>query len=691
MIKKKKEKIIITICIVTVLVSVLLFENSNSSIIGAIEEGKPDLKIKLQYWTDGIIVSDANISALSSSGSGTIDDPYILDNLYINTTDGIALEFEGVSLSTYWVLRDSTIIGRGTYGVYISDNISGKGSIINCTIEGDLTIGTPNAHYLTVHNCTLRSSQGNTYRRGLTFTENVVYTTGSYSGHLMRVRNEDNIIKDNVYYGNTSQIIFQNIRNSTIENNVLHSTGFDIYKGPITEISNNTFENNIVNGKPFGFFYNRSGDTITGNQYGQIYIVNSINTIIESQTMEDNYVGIQVQNCSDITIDNVIVSGKNGIEIDDTNGLLIQNCELEGFRTGIEFYTATDVTIQNNHISKYQRGMDCNFVDEIQINNNTIVETEDSGIYFEDNWNIEIMFNIISCDVQVSGSENALILWVCENISIYYNVFISLGNLTAPPVEEGSCTNIQWYEDTLDVGNYYSDWNGIGTYAIPGNVGSVDFYPFIDIDEDTLNEFDEVVIHLTDPFSPDSDLDGLDDGEEVNTYNTDPLSDDSDSDGMDDLWEVTNGTDPIIDDADNDPDEDGLTNIEEYNLNTLPTNNDTDSDGMDDYWEATYGTDPLTDDAEDDPDEDGLTNLTEYGLGTLPMNNDTDGDSYTDGEEVVAGTDPLDSSSFPVDKSFVGLIIGLVSGSVVVAGVVGFLFTSKGKSFLKGLLDKIKK
>ena len=645
MIKKKKGKITIAICIVTLLASVLLFGISSSRTIGTIAENKPDLKMKLQYWTDGIIVSDANISALSSTGTGTIDDPYILDNLNVNTTDGNAIEFDGVSLSTYWVLRDSHIIGRGTYGVYISDNISGKGSIINCTIEGALTIGTPNAKYITIHNNTLISSQGSNFNRGLIFTNNVIHTTSAYSVHLMRVRNEDNIIKDNVYYGNTSQIIFQNIRNSTIENNVLHSTGFDIYEGDITDISNNTFENNIVNGKPFGFFYNRTGDSIIGNQYGQIYIVNSINTKIEGQTMEDAYVGVQVQNCSDITIDNVVVSGKNGIEIKNTNGLLIQNCVLEGFRTGIEFYTATDVIIQNNHITEYQYGIECNFIDGIQINNNTIIEIEDNGIYFEDNWNIEIMFNIISCDVQNSGAELALVIYVCENVSIYYNVFISLGNLTAPPVEESSCTDIMWYDGALEVGNYYSDWSGTGTYAIPGSVSSVDLHPFIDIDEDSLNEFDEVVVYFTDPFIADSDSDGLNDGEEVITHNTDPLSDDSDSDGMDDLWEVTNGTDPNTNDADEDPDEDELTNLEEYNL------------------------------------------------GTLPMNNDTDDDGYLDGEEVVAGTDPLNSSSFPTiaDKSHLGLILGLVSGFVVTTGLVVFLLSNKGKAFLKGFLNKIKK
>lgn len=242
-------------------------------------------------------------------------------------------------------------------------------------------------------------------------------------------------------------------------------------------------------------------------------------------------------------------------------------------------------------------------------------------------------FNIVSCYVESEGSDIALIFASCENVTVYYNIFISLGDLGAYPAAEYSVTNIVWYNDVLEVGNYYSDWNGMGTYSLEGDVGSVDLYPFIDIDEDTLTEFEEAIVYFTDPFNADSDSDGLDDGEEVNTYETDPLSDDSDSDGMDDLWEVTHGTDPNTDDADEDPDQDGLTNIEEYNY------------------------------------------------GTLPLNNDTDGDSYLDGEEVDAGTDPLNSSSFPIvgDTPYLGLIIGLAGGLGVAIGIGIYVLFRKRK------------
>jgi hypothetical protein len=74
---------------------------------------------------------------------------------------------------------------------------------------------------------------------------------------------------------------------------------------------------------------------------------------------------------------------------------------------------------------------------------------------------------------------------------------------------------------------------------------------------------------------------------------------------------------------------------------------DSDNDGMPDVWEDVYGLDKYRDDSAEDPDNDGLTNLEEYTYRTHPKNPNTDGDGYTDGEEVAAGSDPLDPNSIP--------------------------------------------
>jgi hypothetical protein len=93
---------------------------------------------------------------------------------------------------------------------------------------------------------------------------------------------------------------------------------------------------------------------------------------------------------------------------------------------------------------------------------------------------------------------------------------------------------------------------------------------------------------------------------------------DSDDDNMLDTWEAEhfgnyshNGT--------GDTDEDGLSDLREYQRGTDPNDPDTDGDGMPDGWEVANHLDPLVNDANEDPDEDGLSNFEEYLSRTDPM------------------------------------------------------------------------
>ncbi|MGD9612820.1 MAG: LamG-like jellyroll fold domain-containing protein, partial [Kiritimatiellia bacterium] len=160
-----------------------------------------------------------------------------------------------------------------------------------------------------------------------------------------------------------------------------------------------------------------------------------------------------------------------------------------------------------------------------------------------------------------------------------------------------------------------------------------------DTDGDGLNDRAEAVTYGTDPLAPDSDGDGLDDYAEIVTYGTDPWSVDSDGDGLSDRWEVDMGLNPLSNDAAEDPDDDGLTNAQEFIHGTDPQDADTDDDGLSDSAEtATYGTNPLAPDSDDDGLNDPAEVLT---YGTDPWNADSDADGMRDGWEVRYGLDPL--------------------------------------------------
>ena len=100
------------------------------------------------------------------------------------------------------------------------------------------------------------------------------------------------------------------------------------------------------------------------------------------------------------------------------------------------------------------------------------------------------------------------------------------------------------------------------------------------------------------------------------------LSGSSVNDGIPDDWKIAHGldpNDPAV--AFEDPDQDGLTNLEEYQNGTDPHNPDTDGDGLSDGDEVhVYHTNPLL--------------------------WDSDGDGISDGVEVQTGSNPLDIHSF---------------------------------------------
>ena len=136
---------------------------------------------------------------------------------------------------------------------------------------------------------------------------------------------------------------------------------------------------------------------------------------------------------------------------------------------------------------------------------------------------------------------------------------------------------------------------------------------------------------------------------------------DTDGDGMPDVWEEANGLDAETDDAALDKDNDGSTNLTEFQRGTDPQKNDTDGDGLFDGVENNSGTwvdstNTGTNPRAGDTDGDGLSDGVETNTGTFvsatdtgtdPHKGDTDGDGSSDGTEINVGTNPFDPGSFP--------------------------------------------
>jgi hypothetical protein len=132
----------------------------------------------------------------------------------------------------------------------------------------------------------------------------------------------------------------------------------------------------------------------------------------------------------------------------------------------------------------------------------------------------------------------------------------------------------------------------------------------------------------------DFDGDAISNLDEVTYYNSNPLDSDTDNDGMPDGYEASYYFDLHFDEGGYDYDDDGLTNLGEYNAGTKPNYSDTDGDGIDDGFEVTYLLNPLVSgDAGSDADLDGLSNLWEYKLRLNPHLTDSNGNGLSDALE----------------------------------------------------------
>jgi len=133
--------------------------------------------------------------------------------------------------------------------------------------------------------------------------------------------------------------------------------------------------------------------------------------------------------------------------------------------------------------------------------------------------------------------------------------------LTISPSSNGTITGAGSYqlgtaailEANPEPGYLFRGWTGDAagnnnpltlSMAADQSVGAVFTGDEADPDGDGLTNFEEIILHQTNPDNPDTDGDGLEDDRELQDLSTNPLLSDSDGDGFDDSFEVLNNFDP---------------------------------------------------------------------------------------------------------------------------------------------------
>jgi parallel beta-helix repeat protein len=391
-------------------------------------------------------------------------------------------------------------------------------------------------------------------------------TNMNYGIYLMNCSNVN--ISNNDLSDNFIEILLYNSDFNIVSDNLCSSTDFGIY---LANSDNNIVSDNTCSGHfyeivlEFSDYNTLSGNTCTGTDSGILLLDSKNNNILVNHCSSSIY-GINLQGSLNNNItENSCINNDYGIYMN---------------------HSYSNILLENNFSFNTQHGIYIwNFADYNTLTGNLCSFNEIYGLLLHDSDQNSISENIFS-----NNGYGIRLLSSSDN-EIWNNLFMDNIGFQVSPYEE--LNENLW--DNGTIGNYWSDYidkyynaqvesNGI-TWDRPYVVGTlnVDNYPLVT--PTTIAE--------------DTDGDGLYDNTEIYNYGCDPTMNDTDNDGLSDDVEVNSGTNP--------------------------TNPDTDNDLMPDKWEIDNGLDPLTFNPWEDPDEDGITNLDEFIKGTDPNQFDGSG------------------------------------------------------------------
>jgi len=378
------------------------------------------------------------------------------------------------------------------------------------------------------HNTELGGSRGvslNTVQNG--FIENCEFLNLFWSIEAESIA----IVKfaNNSFYGEFYGMKLEDSANCTLTSNEFERVGLWIRGTERNHFLSNTFENNTVEGKPLSVITNRSFETIDASSYGQLYLFNSSNCIVENAIFDYRNVGVSLAVCNDCVVQNLnsTYAALCLVELQLCNNTNIAKCDIgesynAGFRflytincslvdcetgyspihldygVGIDMYNNVNTTIFQNtfHVIGISgaENIDCSIID------NTVEGISSVwayGIHFSDSHNTTVRGNELHelyIAIQFAwGSTNCIISdnlihdnrgygiklgeneVDCEGFRIYNNSFWY--NDLGHAIDNG---NSNYWDDGISLGNQWDDYNGTGVYTIPGSAGSVDHFPRAD-------------------------------------------------------------------------------------------------------------------------------------------------------------------------------------------------------------------
>ena len=231
-----------------------------------------------------------------------------------------------------------------------------------------------------------------------------------------------------------------------------------------------------------------------GNSFG-IVVADARNILIDTCTVRGNRIGISMTNTAEIQVADCDITGNtmNGVRFEDSSDVSMFNNTLMNNQIGIvidadqqslnnTFYWNT---IQNNTwYGVYVSGNDNTF------HNNTVMANGDYGIISYSGDRNYYVYNEI-----FRNGDYAIYLYDSDNNTIHHNNIENNGGVSSQGYDNTGYNN---WDNGVDEGNYWADWDGSGTYSINGGASAEDNHPIDNRTKNTaplrISEFNTMIV-----------------------------------------------------------------------------------------------------------------------------------------------------------------------------------------------------
>ena len=441
-----------------------------------------------------------------TSGSGTENDPYIIENWDISAENahGILIEnttayfivrgcnvHSGVEYKKYGIRLDNAkngeidncIVENNSYGIRLdqSNNNMISNNIVEQNRYGGISLESSNN--ITMRNNTLLNNDFNFSVYGTTPSDFVhdIDASNLVNGKPIRylVGNKNEIIGPSLDIGYLALVNCDNIRveNLTLSNH--NGQGILLAFTENSCVDNCDLENNaesilLLNSNNSILINNN----LSNNRAYGIILVSGLSNTMENNRVENNYFGIYLMDSSSNNrIVNNCVSGNGDIGIcivNSLNNTILNNNSLNNYIDGICLYISSNNDVENNRVENNGGcGIDISGENDGEnvyySSNNTLANNNVENNY----WGIGGVFlhNNTIANNDVSKNYLGIRLWYSsDNNHIYHNNFENNSTQASD-----YCSNY-WDNGYPSGGNYWSDYTGADNYHgenqnIPGGDG----------------------------------------------------------------------------------------------------------------------------------------------------------------------------------------------------------------------------